>query len=247
LAPATSFGTPTQAGLAPLLPRIKMTADSFIGVNSAVQMPPRVSFEGVRPSVYIPPVPPEPKVFIGFSGTALVPERALFEGARGATELPSVQSRAAFEGITASGALQMPQTKESFSGMSGITHLPPRVSFEGMSGASWLPSKVSFEGAKGNVAIAPSMFEGIRADVQVKVMFPGNRPIAPVQGIGVPLGAEKDLLSPRIKNEGMQSSATLPKAASFEGANGEARLPSQASFEGATGDAEIAPSESNDE
>jgi hypothetical protein len=49
--------------------------------------------------------------------------------------------------------------------------------------------------------INPLVFENISAEGKIKVMFPDGAKVIPLYGIGVPLGVEKPLLEPRLKEE----------------------------------------------
>jgi len=65
-----------------------------------------------------------------------------------------------------------------------------------------LSEALSFKDVYSTVTLPqPVQFETVTGEAHIKVAFPGNGPITPVQGIGVPLGAEKSFLEPRIKDK----------------------------------------------
>ncbi|MCX5709165.1 MAG: hypothetical protein NT088_00300 [Candidatus Omnitrophica bacterium] len=103
--------------------------------------------------------------------------------------------------------LFMPETifGERFGKINGVVLIPSGADFSGVAQKMVLPRPVSFEQAGTKIAaptrLTPLNFEGISGQARIKVMFPGGAQVLPNYGLGIPLGAEKPLLEPKIKKD----------------------------------------------
>jgi hypothetical protein len=78
----------------------------------------------------------------------------------------------------------------------------------GAAAAARLPGLVSRETFASAVArknlplpVNPALFQEVTGIGRIKVMFPGGQRIMPTFGLGIPLGAEKPVMEPRIREE----------------------------------------------
>ena len=80
--------------------------------------------------------------------------------------------------------------------------LPQAAYFEGIKAEARVSQEASFKEMISTVTLPqPVKFETLTGEANIKVAFPSNGPITPVQGLGMPLGAEKSFLEPRIKDK----------------------------------------------
>ncbi|MDD5429038.1 MAG: hypothetical protein PHI58_07400, partial [Candidatus Omnitrophica bacterium] len=164
---------------------------AFEGAQSAAFLPETVSLKGMKATVRLE----EAVTFAGTNSTVRLTEPVSFDGIRPAVSLPSPVS---FDGVISSSA--MPAVI-SFDGFTAKAAMPHTISFDAAKSAVQLPQKTSFSGMKATANLPPLTFENVADVSRIKVMFPGNTAITPVRGPGVPLGAEKPFLEPRIKHK----------------------------------------------
>ncbi|MFH1441692.1 MAG: hypothetical protein ABIH18_06630, partial [Candidatus Omnitrophota bacterium] len=194
-----------------------VSRDAFNGVSSKTILPtPLVdnrAFEGIKAGIKLPVVINR-EAFNGVAASAKIINPVSFEGIKAGIKLPAVVSRDAFNGVSSKIILPTPLVdNRAFEGIRAGIKLPAvigRDAFDGVSGKFILPkpvvpSKPLFEEAKAvsvlSKPINPLIFEQVSGEVKIKVMFPGGSKIIPTYGVGVPLGAERPLLEPSIKEK----------------------------------------------
>jgi hypothetical protein len=192
--PLPSFESAT-AGI--VVPPPFVPAD-FTGVLSSEVLPKaEAKFTSIISQSYIPPVAPQPPPvsFVNVQSSVNLPAPqplASFDGASSVSVLPSALPLPSFESATAGATLPQQLTIDAFTDIQAVSYLPEayKLGFESVKPSTTMP-----------VAVSPVVFEQVTGEGKVKVMFPGGQKIVPVYGIGVPLGAEKPLLEPRIEKE----------------------------------------------
>ncbi|MFH1692206.1 MAG: hypothetical protein ABIC68_06575 [Candidatus Omnitrophota bacterium] len=183
---------------------------SFKGVVMELNLPAKqetvskFSFEGAGVMATLPSVMPAQeavvrpsenlqKMFTGVKSELMSVEPLSREVFKGVVPVIKLPTRASFEGISSQAVLPQQLMKSSFQGVGASVELPSAV----------IVNKVALEKAGAKVILShpvnPHVFGDVTGEMRVKVVFPGGQQIMPVHGIGVPLGAEKPLLEPRVK------------------------------------------------
>jgi hypothetical protein len=171
VSPTTFGGAQGSAGL-PGVP-----AEEFAGIAGVLRLPAPVSpaaFIGAQGSAALTP---SPEMFTGIQGTDRLPMDDLqqLSGAVGAGSLPQPVSPARFRGVLGGSHLPVPVTPEFFAGVRGLVALPD--------------------------AMAPYRFEGVIGGEELQLRFPGGGRLFLGYGMGVPLGAEKPVLTPTVRQQ----------------------------------------------
>jgi len=187
-----------------------ITGIFFSGSLVQAFLPTDVSFGGNLGSATMP-APLDPRFFNGITPSAQLPRLfttdGSFSGSLAQASLPSPES---FNGITPSAQLPRPFTTDgSFSGSLVQASLPPSVSFHGSLSRAAMPAPLDpelFNGSLGSEAMTvdPVVFEKMTPGTKFKAMFPGGKRIVPTFGLGVPSGADKPLMEPRIEDKGQE-------------------------------------------
>jgi hypothetical protein len=193
-----------------------LKAASFRGVVSYALLPPVIKQEGFRPGAdYFSGAAavselPSPQVFTGVTakGISSVLKPQEFAGAEAETKLSSA---VVFNGIIPGARLPQQIPQASFAGaLPGLALTEPiePQAFLGAAAAARLPGLVSRETFASAVArknlplpVNPALFQEVTGIGRIKVMFPGGQRIMPTFGLGIPLGAEKPVMEPRIREE----------------------------------------------
>jgi hypothetical protein len=174
------------------------TPETFKGISPEAALVQPSPFAGIISKANLP-TPLIKPTFEEITVSAFLPEPVkpdAFRGAFGLVDLPAKTTTSAFAGIIGRVALPVNAvTPETFAGTTSQPILPeasvlPKPDFAGISATLALPKPVD-----------PLIFENVVGDGKVKVMFPGGQKVIPTYGVGVPLGAEKSLLEPRIRQE----------------------------------------------
>ncbi|MFA4981855.1 MAG: DUF2341 domain-containing protein, partial [Candidatus Omnitrophota bacterium] len=209
----------------------RFSLDAFKGVFYITELPERPSFEGATARTVLPapvaaPVAARAKEEAGrYLDKSSVSTLSSSKGREGSRLGPKYDTGLARTGIgeydagLARTVSEGPGTVPIFSAVPiGEARMPSAPSFEGVTSAASLPKASVFEGIAGAASLpkAPT-FEEIRvsasltgkggvgrfreASAAVSLEFPGGGKIIPTYNIGVPLGAEKPLLEPKVKRE----------------------------------------------
>ncbi|MFH0764363.1 MAG: hypothetical protein V1927_05115, partial [Candidatus Omnitrophota bacterium] len=194
------FGTSASSAMPGQLPpvsfegtisRIHLSVPcAFPGANASSSISPAVSFEGIGGGI-VAQSELAPENFggsssgFGYYGAVVTP--GAFEGAGARLVLPEKLPPGAFDG--ADGRQFIPEriTIENFAGIQAVGFLPGPY-FENVSAGAMFA-------VKGGVR----SFKEVTGAANIYLEFPGGRKIMPTYGVGIPLGAERPLLEPKIK------------------------------------------------
>jgi len=171
---------------------------SFTGVISEASLPQSALFRGVTSGIQIAP----PGEFSGVVPTGQLPApKPTFEQVIPKAILPQAKD---LSGIQPAAQLPVALPKPEFKGIVSHAELPASVAFKGAA-SSTLFSKPEFKQATSAAQLTkpvnPLIFDSVIGESKVKVMFPGGTKIVPAHGIGIPLGAEKETLSPPMEKD----------------------------------------------
>ena len=176
-----------------------VTTEEFTGISSefAISLVPVVSFEKVKVTAVLP-LPIGPKDF---------------KDAISVVKLLKTQTVDAFVDAVSAARLAQPKPAD-FTGIATSTQLPQPLTIEGFVGASSESAispapvaapVVSFEkveaAAKVSQPVSSIIFEEVTAEAKIKVMLPGGQRIIPTYELGIPLGAERPVMEPAIKEK----------------------------------------------
>jgi hypothetical protein len=180
---------------------ILLSGPVFEGVISQAGFLPARNFEGILSREILMPG----LIFEGATAAGITPRPVSEElfTIKGGSLLPQAISRTAFEGVVPRAL----SPENIFTGIGSQELMPTRTSFEGIQAQKSLLPNVSFDKALPAASLEspkPKMkinFEMLPRDLNTKVVFPGGQPMMPAYNLGVPLGAEKPLMEPRIQKD----------------------------------------------
>jgi hypothetical protein len=173
-------------------------------LTPALAMPPVPLAAVVRPAVIIP-VPDiilPATLFTGAHSVVNLAAPIVFNGVLAQAQLPVEDY---FSGARSVALTAPPVNPAIFKAAIAQSQLPIPVSFAGSVAQAQLPAEASFKGTAAEVilrqAVNLRVFEGVVSETKIKVLFPGGQKIIPTYGLGVPLGVEKTLMEPKIKEK----------------------------------------------
>ncbi|MDO8675227.1 MAG: filamentous hemagglutinin N-terminal domain-containing protein [Candidatus Omnitrophota bacterium] len=154
----------------------------FTGIQSRALLPVQPSFEGIRSIGILAPVI-KAQDFSGITASHQAVNKQVFTGVQSRALLPVQPS---FEGIRSIGVLAPVVKVQDFGGITASQTLPQAV------------NKQVFTGIQSR-ALLPVIFDKMISNVEFQAAFPGGQKIVPTYGLGVPTGADKSLMEPRIE------------------------------------------------
>jgi len=131
-----------------------------------------------------------PVLFKGTEAVGMLPQQPVFEGIKTAGIVTQAVRADNFTGVFSIGSIEQPVKPSDFYGVKTRVAMLEGIDFKGTSAYFYLKVKED-----------PMIFENLTVEKEVKIMFPDGSKIAPTYALGIPLGAEKPLMEPRIKEE----------------------------------------------
>jgi hypothetical protein len=179
-------------------------------------LPNQVSFTGVVNSTALP----NQVSFSGATNSMVMQSLVEFTNVQAIISMVKPITPSDFNGALPSGS--MPTATPTFTGVANSTVLPNQVSFSGVTSSMLMqppaeftniqvialvaqPVMVSkFIGAQAGATLPEAdymAFDGIDMSKEVRIMFSDGNKIIPTYNVGAPLGAEKPLMEPKIKED----------------------------------------------
>ncbi|MCX5666314.1 MAG: hypothetical protein NT036_04635, partial [Candidatus Omnitrophica bacterium] len=200
-APAQFIGTTAMAAEMPIL-----SPAAFANIAPSAVMPTPINFENINVASMMPQIT-VPNAFNNVEASAQMPANTDFSPIRaGELTLPVLPANA-FSGVNVNSVRLM---QPAFGGIKteGVTSQALRAdNFTGAMSISSIEQPVKpseFTGVKMRAVLPVSdalIFKNMDAGREVKVMFPDGSRTIPTYALGIPLGAEKPLMEPKIKEE----------------------------------------------
>jgi hypothetical protein len=178
------------------------SSETFIGSNSSAELPrPAQTFTGIMAMS-------ESTQNASFSGVEAVSATRPTQTFTGIIAMGKTTQNVSFSGVEANSTISKPVSIAEFAGINRSVILPKRASFSGAQAVYLFNETVKsydFAGIKvssnAKAMVKPLVFDGIRAEGKVKIAFPDGNKVLTTYNIGVPLGAEKPLMEPKIKED----------------------------------------------
>lgn len=152
---------------------------------------PEISFENILVSLKMPEVV-SPREFAGINSQAVLSRAALFKETIPGINLPAAIPKPSFKGIIPGVILTEPVRPQVFMGAAASARLPVFAAQE-------LSAAIVQKNLP--LPLNPVLFREVTGAGRIRVMFPSGQQLIPTFGMGVPLGVEKQVMEPRIKEK----------------------------------------------